>query len=151
MRDWWGYVMNNQTGQVDMNKEIDQEEDFEQSGQVKRETTDSFPCPGCGANMKYNPDTHTLTCEYCSNSIEVDKQDGDIEEYDFFTADDSADGDWGQEKRIMECKNCGARTVLDEYSIAQFCAFCGSSHVLKNDESVGIPPESLIPFGISSE
>jgi hypothetical protein len=39
--------------------------------------------------------------------------------------------------------------VLDENSIAQFCAFCGSSHIIKTEETTGIVPESVIPFKIS--
>jgi ribosomal protein L37E len=119
--------------------------------QEKTEKTDKFPCPGCGANMKFNPDTQTLTCEYCSRSIEIASEDTEIEEHDFFTADDSADGNWGQETRVIKCERCGAKTVLDVYSAAASCAFCGSPHVVKIDESAGIPPESLIPFSVSAD
>lgn len=55
----------------------------------------------------------------------------------------------GTEKRIIHCENCGADTILDHTAVAEFCAFCGSSHIVRNESSVGIAPESLIPFTIS--
>lgn len=117
--------------------------------QVIRETTSNFPCPSCGANMTFNPETQTLTCGYCSKSVEIASKDGNIEEYDFFTAKDTSAGNWGSETRVMQCQNCGAETVLDVFNTAQTCAFCGSPHVVKNAASAGIAPESLIPFLIS--
>ncbi|MDD4188468.1 MAG: hypothetical protein PHX37_00060 [Eubacteriales bacterium] len=117
--------------------------------QIIREETNNFPCPSCGANMTFNPETQTLTCGYCSKSVEIAAKDGHIEEHDFFTAKDTSAGNWGSETRVMHCQNCGAGTVLDVFNTAQSCAFCGSAHVTKSIESAGIPPESLIPFLIS--
>ena len=115
---------------------------------VKHEETNRFTCPGCGANMTFNPQSNTLFCEYCQNSIEILNPQGDIEEYDFSTAENLDSSNWGLEKRVIKCESCGAKTVLDTYSTAQFCAFCGSSHIVREDESAGIAPESLIPFSV---
>ncbi|MDD4494175.1 MAG: hypothetical protein PHV32_07485 [Eubacteriales bacterium] len=117
---------------------------------VRHEGTTNFPCPGCGAIMTFKPDTQQLYCGYCSRSIDISKE-GSIREYDFFTAGETNEGNWGSEKRVMKCENCGAQTVLDIYIHAQKCAFCGSSHIVINNESAGIAPESLIPFQISEE
>ncbi|HHV59247.1 MAG TPA: hypothetical protein GXX49_02940 [Clostridiaceae bacterium] len=137
---------------MDKTRHQDQEQQWEQEDQQfgeteSREETDKFACPGCGANMTFNPDTQTLYCQYCGKSIDI-KANGDIDEHDFYTANDNAK-DWGKENRVIKCESCGAQTLLETYSTAQFCAFCGSSHVVKVDESAGIPPQSLIPFKVS--
>jgi len=101
--------------------------------------------------MVFNPDTQSLTCPYCEHRIEVAKSQEDIMEYDLATAEEHASHDWGSEKRVIHCESCGAETILDSVETAQFCAFCGSSHIVRNDESAGISPESLIPFKVSRE
>lgn len=124
---------------------------MENVSETIKEKTDKFPCPSCGGNMTFDPDSGALTCPYCSHKIDITIQKGDIKEYDFATAEDNAQMNWGTLKRVMKCESCGAETVLDENAAAQFCPFCGSSHIIKNDSSAGIAPESLIPFKISKE
>ena len=121
----------------------------QQPENVKNEKTDSFPCPSCGGNMVFNPETQSLECPYCNTKAEIKKQADDIKEYDFFSAEESENNSWGNEKRVIKCDKCGAETVLDEDSTAQFCPFCGSSYIVKADKSAGIPPESVIPFKVS--
>ena len=116
----------------------------------KRETVSHFPCPNCGAGLKFKPETQKLYCSYCSTEIDILSK-GSINEYDFFTATDSSEGNWGEERRVIHCKNCGANTVIDAVATAQNCAFCGSAQVVRNEDQIGIAPESLVPFYISSE
>ena len=124
---------------------------MENKSETINEKTDRFPCPTCGGNMSFDPDSQSLICPYCNNKIDITTQQGDIKEYDFISAEDNAPQNWGVEKRVMKCESCGAETVLDENAAAQFCPFCGSSHIIKNDSSAGIAPESLIPFKISQQ
>lgn len=116
-----------------------------------RERTDNFPCPACGGNMVFSPESQTLVCPYCNNKIEINTDNEDIQEYDFSTAEDDKNNDWGSVKRVIHCEKCGAETIMDENATAQFCAFCGSSHIVKNEELPGIAPESLVPFKISKK
>jgi len=120
-------------------------------GNAVRQSTDRFPCPACGGIMDFDPESQCLKCPYCDNKIEITKNQDGIVEYDFETAEDDAPTNWGNEKRVIHCQSCGAETVLDENSTAQFCAFCGSSHIVKTEENPGIVPESLIPFKITKE
>jgi predicted RNA-binding Zn-ribbon protein involved in translation (DUF1610 family) len=124
---------------------------MENVSETINEKTDRFPCPSCGGDMGFDPDSQSLICSYCGNKIDINTQQGDIKEYDFDSAEDNALQNWGAPKRVMKCESCGAETVLDENAAAQFCPFCGSSHIIKNDSSAGIAPESLIPFKISQE
>lgn len=121
--------------------------------QEKKEiqNTDKFPCKGCGGNMVYDPESSSLSCPYCGSKIEIAGQKGNIKEYDFEDAENKALENWGVETRVIKCGSCGAETVLEANKTAQFCAFCGSSHIVNNDKTVGIAPESLIPFKISEK
>lgn len=124
---------------------------YAENANTKQEKTERFLCPSCGGNMVFEPGKQKLVCLYCSNENEVNVEKTNIKEYDFYSAENTSSRDWGSEKRIIKCESCGAQTVLDENSTAQFCAFCGSSHIIKTDENAGIVPESLIPFKISKD
>lgn len=116
-----------------------------------KQNTDRFSCPACGGNMIFDPESQSLTCPYCDKKTDIVKQQGDIKEYDFKMTADDAPNNWENESRVMRCESCGAQTVLDENNTAQFCPFCGSSHIVKQDEQSGIIPESLIPFKVTKE
>jgi DNA-directed RNA polymerase subunit RPC12/RpoP len=117
--------------------------------QTTPQETRSFPCPSCRGSMAFDPDAQALKCEYCSHKIDIAREQGGIQEYDFETADDTKPQNWGIEKRVVKCQNCTAETVLDATDATKRCAFCGSPNILENDKSAGLPPESLVPFNIS--
>ena len=115
-----------------------------------RRDADKFPCPACGGGMFFDPESGGMKCEFCENTIEFEKEGEGIKEYDFFDAptepvDDEA---WGENISI-KCSNCGAETILNPEAISDFCAFCGSAHIVKQDQISGIPPESVLPFAIT--
>lgn len=101
--------------------------------------------------MHFKPDTQALGCDYCGSSIEINSQAGDIKEYNFETGEALCSTDWGSQTKVIQCENCGAKTILEAHNTAQHCAFCDSSHVVNIDEVPGIKPESLIPFKVSTE
>ncbi|MEL7568611.1 MAG: hypothetical protein AAGU27_27595, partial [Dehalobacterium sp.] len=117
----------------------------------KNQETDTFPCENCGGNMTFDPENNTLSCAYCGNKRVISDQPGEIVEYDYATAENDQATDWGVETTVIKCENCGAETVLESFSTAQFCSFCGSSHIIRTEEAAGIPPESLIPFKINEK
>lgn len=116
---------------------------------IKRESTDRFPCPSCGANIKFDPGSQSLVCPYCDSKIEVMQSGEEIKEYCFLSAIENQSTDWGSEKRVIHCDSCGANTILDDNVTSQCCPFCGSSHIVKDIERAGIAPESLVPFKIA--
>jgi predicted RNA-binding Zn-ribbon protein involved in translation (DUF1610 family) len=113
--------------------------------------SDKFMCQSCGGNMAFDPRLGKLSCPFCGSSEEILNENDEIKEYDIETAEENSSKDWGLETGIIKCDSCGAQTVITSNSTAQFCAFCGSSHVVKRDESTGIIPESLIPFKVSQK
>ncbi len=116
-----------------------------------RASTDRFPCPACGANIKFNPGAQSMVCPYCDNKIDIEKEMDDIKEHCFTSALANPPEDWGTEKKVIHCDGCGADTILDANIASQFCPFCGSSHIVQDNKNSGIAPETLIPFKVSKK
>lgn len=108
-----------------------------------------YPCPGCGAFMTYSPESGGLKCEYCGNSIDIEKEDTEIKEYRFNSLDESANHVWNEDKRVIKCESCQGETIIPMNELTKNCVFCGSSQVVTEELSEGIPPESLIPFMVT--
>lgn len=117
----------------------------------KKVDTDTFKCPACGGGMEFDIKTQQLLCGYCSNKVEIEKTSDEIKEYDINSVEESLSKDWGEEKRVIKCENCGAEAVLAHSSQAQFCAFCGSSHIEKLEKDAGVVPETLVPFKVTKQ
>jgi DNA-directed RNA polymerase subunit RPC12/RpoP len=123
----------------------------EDDGQIHEVGTDKFPCPSCGGNMEFSPDEQKLQCPYCKTVVEIENEETDVREYNLRDAEDKASHNWGGDKVVFKCSNCGGATVVDSSAKASFCSFCGSSHVVKTDEKAGIKPETMVPFKINSD
>lgn len=114
--------------------------------------SDSFKCPSCGADMKYDPSSGMLNCAFCNRKEEICAVNEDIEEYDFASAEsDQSLNDWGTDTKTIQCDNCGGKTVVPANETTASCAFCGSAKVISTDELPGIKPESLVPFKIDEK
>ena len=72
-------------------------------------------------------------------------------EHSFLQALEKDDHSWDDEKRVFSCKNCGAETVLDKDKVADFCTFCGSSHISSSENHAGIKPALVLPFQVPKE
>jgi predicted RNA-binding Zn-ribbon protein involved in translation (DUF1610 family) len=129
-------------------------EDGAMEQQIPNETheitaVDRFPCPQCGADMVFDPETQALACPYCRHQVEISSEGGEVKEYDLAEGELQCSTDWGQVTKVIRCDNCGAETVLEANRAAQNCSFCGSAQVVQLDQLPGIKPESLIPFKIT--
>lgn len=109
-----------------------------------------FSCPSCGANLHFNPDVQALSCTYCGSVHEITPGSDEIREYDIEAGEALCSTDWQSSTRVIHCDNCGAETILEANNTAQYCAFCGSSHIVNINQVPGIKPESLVPFAVSA-
>ena len=110
---------------------------------------ESFKCPSCGADMRFDPASGSLKCDYCNREEAIAITNQNIEEYDFESAEsDVSLRDWGTATKTVQCENCGGTTIVPADQTTVTCSFCGSPRVLLIDELPGIKPESLIPFKI---
>ena len=126
---------------------MDEQKTESAQGPVKKETA-LFTCSSCGGDLAFDPQSQVLKCPFCGSSEQVDVEMRAIEDRDFDSAESAANVNWGSVKKVFHCNNCGAESIIDGNSTAQYCAFCGSSHIVKYEDAAGIAPEGLIPFKI---
>ncbi|MEK4024697.1 TFIIB-type zinc ribbon-containing protein [Sporosarcina sp. FSL W7-1283] len=122
----------------------------EQSSTIVEET-ENIKCPSCGSNTKFDPETGGLKCPSCSHEMAIEATSKHNVELDFNAAGDSLYHLWQEDKRVFSCDSCGAESVLDANAIADFCSFCGSSHIAVTEKDAGIQPGLMIPFHISKD
>lgn len=106
---------------------------------------DQYACPSCAGPMAFDPKSQALKCTYCDFEKTL-APEGQLTHYDFFEAGDTLGHSWGEEIRSLHCKSCGATSHLDEKTISNTCAFCGSTHVVKDTSDKGIKPHAVVPF-----
>lgn len=118
------------------------------------EVTDK-KCPSCGATVVYDPDTLSMVCPYCGYSKALPKPEAgvqSVEEIDFTTATQRASLNWGEARKSLTCKNCGATTVFDANDTAACCPYCGSTQVMSVDDMQdAMAPGGVVPFEISQQ
>ena len=110
-------------------------------------------CPNCGATVVFDPATGMMHCDYCGYSCELPKADSENEicEMDFEAALHTESFNWGEQKKEVQCKQCGAVTVYDALETAAVCPFCGSTSVMPAATDNTIAPGAVCPFAVTKE
>ena len=110
-------------------------------------------CPNCGATVVFDPATGGLHCEYCGYTCELPKaeEENEICEMDFESAIYTESFNWGEQKKEVQCKQCGAVTIYDVLETAAVCPFCGSTSVMPAATENTISPGAVCPFSITKE
>lgn len=111
-----------------------------------------FPCPNCGAQMRFDPSSGGLQCDYCGYREEqaVDRAAPPaIEEQDYEAALAARLPDAEMEEtRVVQCDNCGAQVEFDPGIHAMVCPFCASPIVTDTGTHRQIKPRGLLPFAL---
>lgn len=120
--------------------------------------THSFPCPSCGARLRFDASEGALSCQYCGHSEEVADKAGPwaqqhaIRELDFQAAvAEALDTAEMETTRVHRCQGCGASVEVDPDVRADSCPFCATPFVGAPDEDRHIKPRALIPFFVDDE
>ena len=134
-----------------MSEYYDNPENQPQSELTEKETDKK--CPNCGATVTFDPASGKMHCDYCGYSCELPKpEDGhEICEMDFESATNTASFNWGEQKKQVQCKQCGAVTVYDALETAAVCPFCGSTSVMPAANDNTIAPGAVCPFAVTKQ
>lgn len=124
--------------------------------QIFSETTEretDKKCPNCGATVTFDPATGGMHCEYCGYTCELPKpeEDNAICEMDFESALHTESFNWGEQKKSVQCKQCGAVSIYDALETAAVCPFCGSTSVMPAANENTIAPGAVCPFSVTKE
>lgn len=110
-----------------------------------------FPCPSCGADMRFDPGQNRLICDFCGHTEVVEKGVAKyaepIRELDFEAAlSENLLPHEIEEVRISPCPNCGAQIEIHEKDHATTCPFCATPVVTDTGTHRQIKPQGLLPF-----
>ena len=100
-------------------------------------------CPGCGADMRFDPARQKLFCEYCDTEL-------DPKEYHSSTANVSEQEGFF-EATVFTCPQCGAEVISTDETAATFCSYCGTSVLLESRVTKEKKPDIIIPFKRTKE
>ena len=119
----------------------------------KTEDVTHKKCPNCGATVTFDPATGKMHCEYCGYSCELPKPEegNEICEMDFESAQHTESFEWGQQKKSVQCKQCGAVTIYDALETSAVCPFCGSTSVMPAANENTLAPNAVCPFSVTKD
>ena len=109
-----------------------------------------FPCPRCGADLRFSPGEGKLVCDHCGHSEPLTASRGTtqpIQELDLRRGLEAALPETEMEVvRTSRCPNCGAVIEFDPAVHSVECPFCATPVVTDTGESRHIKPRGLAPF-----
>jgi ribosomal protein S27E len=114
-----------------------------------------FPCPGCGADMVFDPQHNSLSCPYCGRQEPLPVSSGSVEERSYETylqASATQLGSLAENAVEVTCSQCGATVSFTPPEVAGLCSFCGATIVAQPKAADPlVAPEAVLPFGISQQ
>ncbi|MCX7645919.1 MAG: primosomal protein N' (replication factor Y) - superfamily II helicase, partial [Rhodobacteraceae bacterium] len=111
-----------------------------------------FPCPACGADLRFDPASGDLACDHCGRHEALGQtHPGErIREIDIRAGLDSGLPDSDIElARWSRCPNCGAQVEFDPAVHALDCPFCATPVVADTGETRRIKPRGVVPFALT--
>lgn len=100
-----------------------------------------YSCPGCGADMAYDPAAQKLACSHCGYS----------EEIVCGTEDALEDNATGEPVYEYHCPNCGSVLVTGEKTTSVTCEYCDAPLVLADRLAGTYRPRKIIPFSVDKK
>lgn len=99
-------------------------------------------CLGCGASLKYNPNTNSWICEFCRKEYTIEMLKTNIDKYNNIGVNELDE---------YECSNCGAKVVSDKSTSSTTCIYCNSSVIIKKRLIGDFKPDYIVPFSNKKE
>lgn len=105
-----------------------------------------YNCPGCGADMAYDPALGKLSCSHCGYAEEVT---GGIE--DWAAKSPESSGQAAEPALEYHCPNCGSVLVTGEKTTSATCEYCDAPLVLADRLTGNYCPRRIIPFSVDKK
>jgi DNA-directed RNA polymerase subunit RPC12/RpoP len=112
--------------------------------------THRFPCPACGADLRFAPGTSEMVCAHCGHREAIAEVRAGIEEYDLRAA--AALPPAAMETvRLARCGSCGAEIEFHPDIHSTECPFCASPIVTDTGAHRQIKPQAQLPFLVTED
>ncbi len=120
---------------------------------VKRSENRDFPCPNCGADLRYDPGVEAMKCTHCEAEIEVPHVDDEAAqvENDLRAQIESGAALEMVETPSLNCNTCGASVEFNADEHSRLCPFCDSAIVADVTLQRNIVPQGLLPFKVEEK
>ncbi|MBR0142409.1 MAG: hypothetical protein IJM19_09220, partial [Ruminococcus sp.] len=113
-----------------------------------------YKCPNCMADLKFDPTSQKLSCEYCGSEFTIeeireiyaDMQPQGQTPEQAAAADEFADG-----TGLYHCSSCGADIMAEDGQTALFCYYCHNPVILSGKLTGDYKPDKVIGFKITRD
>lgn len=113
-----------------------------------------YKCPNCAAELKFDPVSQKLHCEYCRSSFTIEEikqicadAENSIPEPD----DIQAQQDFEDHTNLYHCSSCGADIMADDQQTALFCYYCHNPVILSGKLTGKYKPNKVIGFKLTKD
>lgn len=124
--------------------------DAANAAQDARRNNRHFPCPACGADLRYHPGNHHMLCTHCETEVPVPHVDDAAAQVEHSYLDHlKDDGVMHQvEVSALNCETCGASVEFNAEEHSRVCPFCDSAIVADVTTQRKIVPQGVLPFKV---
>ena len=120
-----------------------------------REKAHRYRCPGCGADLEFEPKGGSLVCPYCGRSEQIVPAAGSVEERsyeEYLRAREGQLTTMAPAALEVRCETCGATVTFTPPQVAGDCDFCGGKIVAQPKSADPLlAPEGVLPFRVSQD
>jgi hypothetical protein len=121
--------------------------------QTAQKKVHRYHCPGCGADLLFEPKDGFLTCPYCGHREHIPQTAEQIEERSF----EAYLRVRPEQMQVIaagalevQCTSCGALVTFTPPEVARDCDFCGAALVAQPKQADPmVAPEAVLPFRIA--
>jgi hypothetical protein len=114
-----------------------------------------FPCPGCGADLAFDPKGGCLTCTYCGRSESIPQSAAEVVEKsyeEYLKVRPERLGALAEGALEVKCEGCGAVITFTPPQVSAFCPFCGRNRVSQPKSADPIvAPQAVLPFSLTRD
>ena len=124
-------------------------------GAVPQQKVHQYRCPGCAADVAFEPKEGALACPYCGRVEAIPQNAEQVEErsYEAYLCEIPRQMDrLSQQALEVSCQACGSVFAFEPPEVAGACPFCGSAVVSQPRSSDPLTaPEGILPFRVTKE
>ena len=112
-----------------------------------------YPCPGCGADLVFEPHAGALACPRCGRREEIPASAEQVKAHsyeEYLRVRPERLVRLAERAQEVQCSGCGATVTFTPPTVALRCAFCGADVVAEPRAADPVlAPGAVLPFGVT--